>query len=148
MEIKPVTGGPFLPCWSPILGLSIISAPIVKKTTLVIAIACLFTLSSANCRAAEPVIVVHANQPGTAINPGMWGVFFEDINFGADGGLYAELIKNRSFEFPDPLMGWVKIHPSLARGDVIVHDDHPFNPANPHYVRIESEAQVPLGIAN
>ena len=36
----------------------------------------------------------------------MWGIFFEDINFGADGGLYAELVKNRSFEFPDPLMGW------------------------------------------
>ena len=28
------------------------------------------------------------------------GAFFEDINYGADGGLYAELIKNRSFEFP------------------------------------------------
>ena len=94
------------------------------------------------------VIEVQADKPGAAINPAMWGIFFEDINFGADGGLYAELIKNRSFEFPDPLMGWVKIHPSLARGDVIVHDDHPFNPANPHYVRIESQAQVPLGIAN
>ena len=33
----------------------------------------------------------------------MWGVFFEDINFGADGGLYAELVKNRGFEFPEPL---------------------------------------------
>ncbi len=40
----------------------------------------------------------------------MWGIFFEDINFGADGGLYAEMVKNRGFEFPDPLMGWIKIH--------------------------------------
>ena len=36
----------------------------------------------------------------------MYGVFFEDINYGADGGLYGELVKNWSFEFPQPLMGW------------------------------------------
>ncbi|WP_291125465.1 alpha-L-arabinofuranosidase C-terminal domain-containing protein [Flavobacterium sp. UBA6031] len=40
------------------------------------------------------------------IQPTMYGVFFEDINFAADGGLYAEMIKNRSFEFEAPLMGW------------------------------------------
>ena len=39
------------------------------------------------------------------ISPTMYGVFFEDINFAADGGLYAELIKNRSFEFPNGLSG-------------------------------------------
>ena len=36
----------------------------------------------------------------------MWGVFFEDINFAADGGIYAELVKNRSFEFSLPMTGW------------------------------------------
>lgn len=42
----------------------------------------------------------------TKIQPTMYGVFFEDINFAADGGLYAEMIKNRSFEFETPMMGW------------------------------------------
>ena len=42
----------------------------------------------------------------TKIQPTMFGLFFEDINFAADGGLYAEMIKNRSFEFETPLMGW------------------------------------------
>jgi alpha-N-arabinofuranosidase len=42
----------------------------------------------------------------TKIQPTMYGVFFEDINFAADGGLYAEMVKNRSFEFENPLMGW------------------------------------------
>jgi len=51
-------------------------------------------------------VTVAVDRPGAAINPAMWGVFFEDINFGADGGLYAELVKNPSFEFPQPLMGW------------------------------------------
>src|SRR6516164_1012064 len=94
------------------------------------------------------VIQVQADKPGTSINPAMWGIFFEDINFGADGRLYAELVKNRSFEFPDPLMGWSKIRPSLARGQVSIHDEHPFNAANPHYLRIESEGTAPLGLAN
>ena len=53
-------------------------------------------------------IAVQADKPGARINPAMWGVFFEDINLGADGGLYAELVKNRSFEFPEPMMGWFK----------------------------------------
>ena len=44
---------------------------------------------------------------GAPIQPTMYGIFFEDINYAADGGLYAELVKNRSFEFPnDPLQGW------------------------------------------
>ena len=56
---------------------------------------------------AQPVsLSVDATKPLHEIQPTMWGIFFEDINFGADGGLYAELIKNRSFEFDSPLMGW------------------------------------------
>lgn len=42
------------------------------------------------------------------IQPTMYGIFFEDINFSADGGFYAELVKNRSFEFEKPLMGWLQ----------------------------------------
>jgi alpha-L-arabinofuranosidase len=42
----------------------------------------------------------------TTIQPTMYGIFFEDINFAADGGLYAEMLKNRSFEFEAPMMGW------------------------------------------
>ncbi|GAB2559106.1 hypothetical protein [Spirosoma areae] len=53
-----------------------------------------------------PVLRVNVAQPVAEIQPTMWGVFFEDINFGADGGIYAEMVKNRSFEFFRPLMGW------------------------------------------
>ena len=99
--------------------------------------------------AIEPAsIIVQTDKPGAHINPAMWGVFFEDINFGADGGLYAELVKNRGFEFPDPLMGWSKLAPGIAKGKLSIHDENPFNPANPHYLRIESESKVPFGVAN
>jgi alpha-L-arabinofuranosidase len=93
-------------------------------------------------------IEVRADQPGAKINPAMWGIFFEDINFGADGGLYAEMVKNRSFEFPDPLMGWIKISPSLAHGELSVRDDGPFDANNPHYVRLASQGTAPFGISN
>ncbi len=71
------------------------------------------------------------------ISPTMYGVFFEDINFAADGGLYAELIKNRSFEFPNGLSGWE------TDGTVEVvkgrEGDVPF-PRNPHFARITAES--------
>jgi alpha-N-arabinofuranosidase len=93
-------------------------------------------------------IEVQADRPGAKINPAMWGIFFEDINFGADGGLYAELVKNRSFEFPDPLMGWINISPSLAHGELSIRDDRPFDANNPHYARIASQGTAPFGISN
>ena len=93
-------------------------------------------------------VTVDSAHPGAAINPAMWGVFFEDINFGADGGLYAELVKNRGFEFPDPLMGWSKLSPSLAKGELTVRTEDPFNAKNPHYVRLQSQAKAPFGLAN
>ena len=54
-------------------------------------------------------VSVLAGSPAADVQPTMWGVFFEDINFAADGGLYAELVKNRSFEFLAPLEGWNEI---------------------------------------
>ena len=74
-------------------------------------------------------MVVQTNKIGAEIQPTMYGHFFEDINYGADGGLYAELIKNRSFEFPQNFMGW------NVFGNVTLLDDGPFD-KNPHYVRL------------
>jgi alpha-L-arabinofuranosidase len=116
------------------------------KTSKILALALAIIATSTILSAAS--IEVQVNKPGTKINPAMWGIFFEDINFGADGGLYAELVKNRSFEFPDPLMGWSKISPSLAKGQLFVRTDAPFNAANPHYLRIESEVKAPFGVSN
>lgn len=74
-------------------------------------------------------LVIQTKKLGAEIQPTMYGLFFEDINYGADGGLYAELVKNRSFEFPQNLMGWKTF------GHVTLKDDGPFE-RNPHYVRL------------
>ena len=55
-------------------------------------------LASASALQAQVVIDVDASQRGPKISPTHYGIFFEDINHAADGGLYAELIRNRSFE--------------------------------------------------
>lgn len=80
--------------------------------------------------AAAEKIIVDTRKPGAEISPTMYGLFFEDINYAADGGLYAEMIKNRSFEFTDPLMGWD------AFGKFEIKSDGPFE-RNPHYIRLE-----------
>lgn len=72
---------------------------------------------------------VNTSKIGASVPSTMYGIFFEDINYAADGGLYGELIKNRSFEFPDRYAGW-----SIS-GNVSLKDDGPFN-KNPHYVRL------------
>lgn len=73
---------------------------------------------------------IDVKKKGSPINPSMYGVFFEDINFGADGGLYAELIKNRSFEFDNPFGGWTPF------GDVTIQTKEPCFDKNPHYARL------------
>src|SRR3974390_1185659 len=88
--------------------------------------------------AAEPVtLTVQVDKPGAKINPAMWGIFFEDINFGADGGLYAGLVKNPSFEFPDSMMGWSRVQRAAALGSLAVLDQDPLNLSNSHYLRIQ-----------
>lgn len=88
-------------------------------------------------------MVVQTNKIGAEIQPTMYGLFFEDINYGADGGLYAEMIKNRSFEFPQNFMGWATF------GNVKLMHDGPFE-RNPHYVRLgdPGHAHKRTGIEN
>jgi alpha-L-arabinofuranosidase len=70
---------------------------------------------------------VNTKKLGATVQSTMYGLFFEDINFAADGGLYGELVKNRSFEFAQPYMGW------RVFGNVELKADGPFERC-PHYV--------------
>ena len=85
-------------------------------------------------------IEIDVTTPIHEIQPTMYGIFFEDINFAADGGLYAELVKNRSFEFDSPWMGWKHLPEADTRFNTgneltIVRDVQ--NPKNPRYVQVE-----------
>lgn len=84
---------------------------------------------SAGMNARTNTFDIDTSKAGAPIPSTMYGIFFEDINYAADGGLYAELIKNRSFEFPNNFAGWI------ISGNVSLQDDGPFK-KNPHYVRL------------
>jgi alpha-L-arabinofuranosidase len=83
------------------------------------------------------VLTVQVNRATATIEPTMYGVFFEDINFGADGGIYAELIKNRSFEFSKPLMGWKVEQKPFREGAVTIQNRQQKNTSNPRFLRVQ-----------
>lgn len=89
-----------------------------------------FLMSIGLITTAATTIDIDLSKKGADIAPTMYGLFFEDINYAADGGLYAEKIKNRSFEFPYAFTGWT------LSGNVELMDDGPFE-RNPHYVRLK-----------
>jgi alpha-L-arabinofuranosidase len=81
-------------------------------------------------------VIVNADRPVAEIKPTMWGIFFEDINFAADGGVYAELIKNRSFEFYKPKMGWIIPATGSDSSHFIIMNRGDRNENNPRFARI------------
>lgn len=86
----------------------------------------------------------------------LYGIFFEDLNHAADGGLYAEMVQNRSFEFcavdnPSyhPLMAWEKIEKKYSRMQWWIQDSHPYSRRNPHYLVCEVfETGMGAGVRN
>ncbi len=95
-------------------------------------------------------ITVQVNKPGARIPATLFGLFFEDSNFGANGGLSPERVKNRSFEFPEPLMGWKQIDGAQSKGTLCVLDQGLVkNVSNSHYLRLKVEATAKgFGITN
>jgi alpha-L-arabinofuranosidase len=106
----------------------------MKKNKLVNFI--VVTVFSFSTVTAQHTLTVKVNEPGVDIQPTMWGIFFEDINLGADGGIYAELVKNRSFEFNKPMMGWKVLGKPATEGDFLVLNRGQGNSANPRFLRV------------
>ncbi len=100
----------------------------------------LLLFSSIYGNAQKTTLKVDITKTITKIQPTMFGLFFEDINFAADGGLYAEMIKNRSFEFDKPLMGWEQ--PNTKRSSLNMQSGAATtmkvleNKTNPNFCRI------------
>src|SRR6266542_657213 len=94
-------------------------------------------------------ITVQVDRPGAAISPTLFGLFFEDINFGADGGLYPERVKNRSFEFPDPMMGWKRLARGEAKASLQIYAaaSRSGRP-NAHYLQIKADTGGGFGVTN
>src|SRR5262245_12194506 len=109
---------------------------------------CLAPLRAQFAQTQSDAITVQVDRPGAAISPTLFGLFFEDINFGADGGLYPERVKNRSFEFPDPMMGWKRISRGEAKGMLQIYDaGSRSGQPNAHYLQIKADSSG-FGLTN
>ena len=98
---------------------------------------------------AQHKLTVQVSKPIAKVQPTMWGIFFEDINFGADGGVYAELVKNRSFEFLWPLMGWERTRDDNVSGKFLVINRGDENPNNPRFLRLTAKTDsIAYGLIN
>jgi alpha-L-arabinofuranosidase len=91
-------------------------------------------------------VTVQAGAAGKPISPDLVGIFFEDLSYAADGGLYAELIQNRSFDYSDadhvgwtPLTAWQLVQRGGAQGSVAVENAQPLNPVNTSYAVLTVE---------
>lgn len=84
---------------------------------------------------SNPIFTVKADEIKGTVKPAMWGIFFEDINLAADGGIYAELVKNRSFEFASPIMGWKELKDGGGNGNILVVNRGSSNENNPRFIR-------------
>lgn len=116
------------------------------KKTAILSIA-LFLLVSV---VAQNRMIVQVNKPVADVQPTMWGIFFEDINLAADGGLYAELVKNRSFEFTKPLMGWTVTQKKFVEGTVQIQNRTGVEDANPRFIQVtmQQTENHDLGLTN
>src|SRR5512136_1354276 len=102
----------------------------MKNTMKTVVLAVLCILASATVKA-------QTSAGGKKISPDLFGLFFEDINYSADGGLYAELVQNRSFEYNpteqrewNPLSFWEYISPGYSIGRISVETVSPIHPNN------------------
>ena len=93
-------------------------------------------------------ISVQADRPVAKVPPTMWGIFFEDINFAADGGLYPELVKNRSFEFLKPLMAWKEVKAAGGNGTTLIINRENANTNNPRFARVSVKSAGVYGLNN
>ncbi|HPU42974.1 MAG TPA: alpha-L-arabinofuranosidase C-terminal domain-containing protein [Dictyoglomaceae bacterium] len=112
---------------------------LTKKSIFLILIMLLLTVAYGDN--TNYIINVNANKKGVDISPILYGLFFEDINYAADGGLYANLIQNGSFEFTNKFTNnkfyaWEKVFSKDSLGVVSIESDKPLNANNVDYLHI------------
>lgn len=107
-----------------------------------------FLINGISCFAQE-VYTIHTRQKIASIPATLWGLFFEDINRAADGGVYAEMVENRSFDFPQPMTAWETWpRPRLRDGIFLVMNQSAENVADPKYMQVTANATDTVGLMN
>ena len=108
----------------------------MSKSKLITVLCAAFSVLTAPAVFAQATITVNTDKPGHAVSPWLWGIFFEDINLSADGGLYPELVRNRSFEDSDQPEYWTFASEGTGNSSAVIDHGRPLNTFNTHSLRI------------
>jgi alpha-L-arabinofuranosidase len=95
-------------------------------------------------------LTVEANKLGPIVSPSLYGIFFEEINLAGDGGLYGELIRNRSFEESTMPIHWKLVQEGVAEGQMSIDSIYVMSEKNTHYLKLKvlQALEGYVGIAN
>lgn len=92
---------------------------------------------------------VQVNRPSARVSSNLFGIFFEEINYAGDGGLYAELVRNRSFAGSASPDFWSFVAQGTAVGQIVVDESQPLNPNNLRSLKLTKTSGVGrIGAAN
>jgi alpha-L-arabinofuranosidase len=128
--------------------------------SVAIATALALLLTSLHARSAEVFVKIDVDKPTVELSPVLYGLFFEDINYSGDGGLYAELVQNRSFEYYPvegwennskqlhPLYAWQKVERDGGAVELKVMNESPLNESNAKYLKMKIVKDGVTGIRN
>ena len=95
----------------------------------------LFEVTLARGQSAATV-TIQASQPGAVISTNLFGIFFEEINYAGEGGIYAEMIRNRSFYNPTNTLFWTLVTQGSAAGTMSVDATQPLNTNQPNSLKL------------
>ena len=94
-------------------------------------------------------VTIQANRPGAQISSNLFGTFFEEINSAGEGGIYAEMVRNRSFEEPGNTNYWQLIASGGATGSISPDASMPLSASNLFSLRLtQSSASGSVGVAS
>lgn len=128
--------------------------------SILAAAASILLVLSPGAHSAEVLVDIQVDKPQAELSPVLYGLFFEDINYSADGGLYAELVQNRSFEYYpvggwggnsqklNPLYAWQKVERDGGLVDLKVSNGSPLNVYNTKYLKMTIAKEGVTGIRN
>jgi alpha-L-arabinofuranosidase len=87
--------------------------------------------------AADATLTIAVDKPGHPISPTLYGIFFEDINCSADGGLYAEYVRNRNFEDADRPEHWSAASAGKGQVEITIDSTQPASAKNAHSLKVQ-----------
>ena len=126
-------------------------SPLLKRigaTGMILSLVALLLTAGKPLLAATTDMTINVAKPGIHVSPNLWGIFFEEINYAGQGGLYAQLVKNGTFKWIDTQnhpAGWTLATKGGGQASLWVDSNHALNKINPLAARVTVYYTTPVG---